>query len=201
LVAYSKYNAVVYFVTYQAVIFVCLAGNTLNMMWGGFGAALCWLLALLLENQTEVAQQQESSADLEALLLEKPAKATADVADNNDSRWERAMPKAIPCAFIVMGMTLLSAVDDMYYFTPVMEKDGLVPVLVGSILTIALWTCLALLVANSRCRTQLAKVPFGFILGIYAGVMTGRRLGLVVLFFQQVASASVPFLKPFLPIH
>ena len=189
-VASSPFNAVHFFITYQALVVVaCVVGDSdgltfeearaLNILWGGFSALLCWALAFLFyarlglrESLTRLMKHERHPFDVDE-----------ETGHETPSTGERAfvnpfwnlMPVTTPTAFLTVVMTVMAAVDDLFFIPVVLKQDALSPadIYFGSSVAILMWICLGGAVAFGF-RTFLCRIPLYSVLAVYASVMTGH---------------------------
>jgi hypothetical protein len=191
-VAHSPYNAVHFFITYQTLVVVsCVVGTSngitlehahaLNILCGGFGAMLCWCLAFLFYARLGMSES------LVALMIHKrrlPTKVLLDEESGHADFLKESsdvnhlmdlMPITTPTAFLTVVMTVMAAVDDLFFVSLVLEMEILSPaeVYFGSSLAALTWICLAT-ATGLAWRNYFCSIPLYSVLVIYASVMTGH---------------------------
>ncbi|CAB9503845.1 expressed unknown protein [Seminavis robusta] len=186
-VAHSYYNALYFFVTYQVLVAAsCVIGSvqgvtfeqaqSLNMVWGGMGALVCWLLVCVFywrSRQSASGKKvgtSSSSVDEESGLNTPLLPQKAHKPEQNLS-----MPVAKPTALLTISMTVLAGVDDLFFVPVILDKTILSwkQICLGSFVAVLLWTCFAVVMARLLHRFMSA-IPLYKVLFFYAAVMTGH---------------------------
>lgn len=201
--AHSTTNVAWFAATYQIlVLFSCCwrfsspisltTARMLNNRWGISGAIFCWILAycFLLKfmgkhqifppsprHLSEKEEEDHLHADIEMSDLETPLIDPSAQYDHQQSL--DATPVIAPGKSLTITMTVVAAMDDIFYVPAMIHNDSPVftvsDIWKASCLVVLLWSAVAL-IATLYYRRFLAAIPLYMVVSTYAAAMTGHSL-------------------------